>query len=92
MAAPYPGWIPSSTEPPSIGSNGVRIETKREGALAESSCLSSKATTLALDKMCLLIETPMSLPDTGRLTLPDNTFGMCDTVRQLLGRSDRGNK
>jgi hypothetical protein len=30
-----PGRIPSSTEPPSIGSSGVRIETQREGALAE---------------------------------------------------------
>ena len=61
MAAPYPGWIPSSTEPPSIGSNGVRIETEREGALADLELPLSKATTLALDKMYLLIETSMSV-------------------------------
>src|SRR5919107_3933799 len=51
-----PGRIPSSTEPPSHGSNGVRIETQREGALSDR--VASEATTLALDRMYLLIETP----------------------------------
>ena len=62
MAAPYPGRIPSSTESPSIGSNGVRIETpSAKGLLADLELPLSEATTLALDKMCLLIETPMSV-------------------------------
>src|SRR5215204_3137695 len=52
-----PGRIPSSTEPPSIGSNGVRIETQREGALSD--LVASEATTLALDRMYLLIENPI---------------------------------
>ena len=52
-----PGRILSSTEPPSIGSNGVRIETQREGALSD--LVASEATTLALDRMYLLIENPI---------------------------------
>jgi hypothetical protein len=37
-----------------------RIETKREGALADLELPFGKATTLALDRMCLLIEPFMS--------------------------------
>jgi hypothetical protein len=52
-----PDRIPSSTEPPSIGSNGVRIETQCEGALADR--VAYETTTLALDRMCLLMENPI---------------------------------
>ena len=50
-----PGRIPSSTEPPSTGSSRVRTETKRKGFWLIELPL-CKATTLALDRMCLLIE------------------------------------
>ena len=63
MAAPPRADPIVCTEPPSIGSSGVRIETQREGALmAEIELPLCKATTLALDRMCLLIEIPMSAP------------------------------